>query len=180
MKLTEMAVGYDEAKDRVDRRIQQLRQQINENPELEQELRGRIRALAEAQMELRTVAKICRHYYDRSFHADERFTVQSSSGRRSWRAAKVDSRERRGQRRNAGAAQTAPPGGDPGGADAQAADLLAGVLLRPEKHAGDRRRTRGKRIDGIQNRRKGGKQTVPGAPVLPVTDYMTKGASHET
>ena len=177
MELRELAKGYREAIQKLDARINELRNEANFTLD-ENELASlyrRIRILISMRADALAVEKVCLHYYERSYHPDERFTVQGPLYPDFWWAPKLAVTKRWKQRRGLEKSAEASAGGDSGGIDAAAAEDLADVLLRGEKHPGNRRRARAASVHGFSHSYTRRAESVPGAPVLLLTHHTTKG-----
>lgn len=77
MTLMEMSVRYADTATLIRARITELKQaeQEQEDPELARRLRIRISALTPLLRETRELAALTAHYYDRSYHNNERYTL---------------------------------------------------------------------------------------------------------
>ena len=77
MTLLELSALYDESATRIRVRMAQLRADAKEqtDPEAAQALRQRIAELTPLLREMRELAVLTTHYYDRSYHKHERYTL---------------------------------------------------------------------------------------------------------
>ena len=77
MTLAEMSVQYGGSAAAIHGRIAELRdlERAAEDPEALFCIRGRIRELTPLWREARELAKLTAHYYDRSYHKNERYTL---------------------------------------------------------------------------------------------------------
>ena len=77
MTLLELSALYDESATRIRVRMAQLRADAKEqtDPAAAQALRQRIAELTPLLREMRELAVLTEHYYDRSYHKHERYTL---------------------------------------------------------------------------------------------------------
>lgn len=77
MTLLELSALYDESASRIRMRMAQLRADAKEqtDPAAAQALRQRIAELTPLLREMRELAALTAHYYDRSYHKHERYTL---------------------------------------------------------------------------------------------------------
>ena len=77
MTLLELSALYDESATRIRVRMAQLRADAKEqtDPAAAQALRQRIAELTPLLREMRELAVLTAHYYDRSYHNHERYTL---------------------------------------------------------------------------------------------------------
>ena len=75
MTLSQLSPLYEESAWALRRRIRQLRAQQPATPEASAALDRRIRALVPLLRGSRELAELTRHYYDRSFYRNERYTL---------------------------------------------------------------------------------------------------------
>ena len=77
MTLMELSVQYEDSAAAIRGRIAQLRiaEQEQTNAEAARALRQRIEALVPLLREARELAVLTAHYYDRSYHKHERYTL---------------------------------------------------------------------------------------------------------
>mgnify|MGYP000060754137 FL=1 len=77
MTLLELSALYDESATRIRVRMAQLRADAKEqtDPAAAQALRQRIAELTPLLQETRELAALTAHYYDRSYHRHERYTL---------------------------------------------------------------------------------------------------------
>ena len=77
MTLLELSALYDESATRIRVRMAQLRADAKEqtDPAAAQALRQRIAELTPLLQETRELAALTAHYYDRSYHKHERYTL---------------------------------------------------------------------------------------------------------
>ena len=77
MTLKELAPAYREAAELLDIRIRQLRQKAmrEEDPEEKWRLRRRVLELKPMLIQVRELAELTEHYYDKGFWRDEKYTV---------------------------------------------------------------------------------------------------------
>ena len=77
MTLFEMSFAYQDSAEAIRRRIAELRVQVRteEDPEASFRLRRRIDELTPLWKEARDLAALTAHYYDRSYHKNERYTL---------------------------------------------------------------------------------------------------------
>ena len=77
MKLLELSALYDESATRIRVRMAQLRADAKEqtDPAAAQALRQRIAELTPLLREMRELAVLTAHYYDRSYHRNDKYTL---------------------------------------------------------------------------------------------------------
>lgn len=77
MTLLELSALYDESATRIRVRMAQLRADVKEqtDPAAAQALRQRIAELTPLLREMRELTVLTAHYYDRSYHKHERYTL---------------------------------------------------------------------------------------------------------
>lgn len=77
MTLFEMSFAYQDSAEAIRRRIAELQVQVRteEDPEASFRLRRRIDELTPLWKEARDLAALTEHYYDRSYHKNERYTL---------------------------------------------------------------------------------------------------------
>lgn len=77
MTLQQLSADYAYSAELLSRRLAQLRQeqQQTDDPELRFHLRRRELALTPLLQQCRQLWRLTAHYYDRSYHKDERFTL---------------------------------------------------------------------------------------------------------
>ena len=77
MTLFEMSFAYQDSAEAIRRRIAELQVQVRteEDPEASFRLRRRIDELTPLWKEARDLAALTAHYYDRSYHKNERYTL---------------------------------------------------------------------------------------------------------
>ncbi len=77
MTLQQLSADYAYSAELLSRRLAQLRQeqQQTDDPELRFRLRRRELALTPLLQQCRQLWRLTAHYYDRSYHKDERFTL---------------------------------------------------------------------------------------------------------
>ena len=77
MTLLEMSSTYQASADAIHRRLTELRarERTQTDPEELLRLRQRINELAPIWQEARDLAVLTKHYYDRSYHKHERYTL---------------------------------------------------------------------------------------------------------
>lgn len=151
MLLVELANEYDEAVRILRQRIRELEdRRRNTQDALEQSILARRTADLRAILrDTRTLAEICRRYYERSFWRDEHFCLQHPGQRAPGRHGGVAAGARRNKRQPAAANTPEPETGDPGGPDGTAEDHVADAILAGLLHGTDRQRTRRKPVHGI-------------------------------
>ena len=77
MSLAELSPAYEESARLLKERIQQLRQDIRESddPEYQWRLRRRIAELAPMLTQMKELADLTAHYYDRGYWRSEKYTL---------------------------------------------------------------------------------------------------------
>ena len=77
MTLLEMSSAYEDSAALLLLRITQLKEELHRqtDPELSRALHRRILALDPLLREMRTLAELTAHYYDRSYHHHENYTL---------------------------------------------------------------------------------------------------------
>ena len=77
MTLAEMSVSYQDSEHTIRRRIRELQEETKhtEDPEALWHLRRRMAELQPILREARELALLTAHYYDRSYHKHERYTI---------------------------------------------------------------------------------------------------------
>lgn len=77
MTLSELSPLYESSATLIHQRILALRQSLREtaDPLRQQELRRRIAALKPIYSQCRELAQLTAHYYDRSFHRNEKYVL---------------------------------------------------------------------------------------------------------
>lgn len=155
MKLYELATGYDDADERLTKRITELRAEVLLPGTDTAEITRRIHYLSKVRTEVRRTGELCRRYYEKGFWRDAAYTFNLSSRGNARKSFNVASGARRDQRQFLTARTPEPPESDPGRLDGATADhvvdaILAGILYGP-----DRKRARRKPIHGIADHGQG-------------------------
>lgn len=77
MTLAEMSVSYQDSERTIRNRIRELQEETKhtEDPEVLWHLRRRMAELQPILRETRELALLTAHYYDRSYHKHERYTI---------------------------------------------------------------------------------------------------------
>ena len=153
MLLVELANEYDEAVRLLRQRIRELEdRRRNTQDTLEQSILARRTAdLRTILRDTRTLAEICRRYYERSFWRDEHFCLQHPGQRAPGRHGGVAAGARRNQRLSTAPGTPEPETSDPGGPDRTAGDHAADAILAGLLHGTNRQRARRKPVHGITN-----------------------------
>ena len=151
MLLVELANEYDEAVRILRQRIRELEDRRKSTQDvLEQNiLAQRTADLRAILRDTRTLAGVCRHYYERSFWRDEHFCFQYPARRAPGRPGGVAAGARRNQRLSASEGAPEPETSDPGGPDGTAEDRAVDAILAGLLHDTDRQRARRKPVHGI-------------------------------
>ena len=77
MTLREMSYQYQKSAERLSRRLKNLRdaERRTQDPVLKERLRRRIKELTPLLQEARELTRLTRHYYDRRYRRDDKYTL---------------------------------------------------------------------------------------------------------
>ena len=149
MKLIELAAGYEEAAEKLTKRIDDLRNEINCGAHPVDQLKWELDNLRRVRTDLRKTGELCRRYYERGFWRDADYTFNTPSRRVRGRppAMAPGTRGNKSGKLRKGTGKAVKS--DPGRTDAETAEALADVLLRRAHNAGDRRKGKCKPVNRI-------------------------------